>query len=287
MKYAFKPVSKPLLTVWTIEKIMDAHASGLRELNVTLDLGLSQETIKITSGSVIIRGIKVDLNVLGSVSDDSVYYVSEDGMLFKIAFYRGGSYYRLKAVAEDTAPTLEINGIHMHRVKDVTPIVDTLLKVKAASVRKCSRVLDICTGLGYTAIMSVKKGACSVISVEKDPNVLKIAEHNPWSRDLVDSRIEVYLADAVSFVKNLPSKHFDRIIHDPPRFSLAGELYSRSFYLELFRVLKTGGILFHYTGEPGRVRGKSIIQGISRRLQETGFTVRRSRRAQGLVAYKY
>ena len=43
---------------------------------------------------------------------------------------------------------------------------------------------------------------------------------------------------------------FDAVLHDPPRFGIAGELYSQAFYDHLARVLKPRGVLFHYTGTP-------------------------------------
>ena len=46
----------------------------------------------------------------------------------------------------------------------------------------------------------------------------------------------------------------DAILHDPPRFGIAGELYSQGFYYEqLARILKRRGRLFHYTGSPNQV----------------------------------
>lgn len=41
-------------------------------------------------------------------------------------------------------------------------------------------------------------------------------------------------------------------MHNPPRFSIAGELYGLDFYRALYRVLRRDGKLFHYTGEPWR-----------------------------------
>lgn len=36
----------------------------------------------------------------------------------------------------------------------------------------------------------------------------------------------------------LPDAAFDAALHDPPRFGIAGELYSQVFYDQLARVLK-------------------------------------------------
>ena len=55
---------------------------------------------------------------------------------------------------------------------------------------------------------------------------------------------------------SLPDASFDLILHDPPRFSLAGELYRA--LRELFRVLKPGGHVPHGRQVlPGRTDAKA------------------------------
>jgi predicted methyltransferase len=77
------------------------------------------------------------------------------------------------------------------------------------------------------------------------------------------------------------------IIHDPPMFSLAGDLYSLGFYRQAFRVLKNNGRMFHYAGDPQSKSGARVTAGVMRRLQEAGFRrVVRAPRAFGVVAYK-
>jgi predicted methyltransferase len=76
-------------------------------------------------------------------------------------------------------------------------------------------------------------------------------------------------------------------IHDPPTFSLAGELYSGMFYQQLFRVLKRGGRLYHSTGDPNSKASGSITKGALNRLNEAGVArVVRKPEACGVVAYK-
>ena len=281
----FKPKQVIVLDCYSARSILE-RSKGTIKFSILVNLGLRGVDVEICDDKAIMEGYVVSLNQLREIADDEegVYAISEKG-LFKLTI-ADEHFYRLRRVADNTAPTLEIDGIHMHKIEGITPWDDAKKKVSLAKVRKGNEVLDTCMGLGYTAIHSALRGA-RVLTVEVDPNVIELASYNPWSWKLKELHVKVVQGDICEVIREMEDESFDRIIHDPPRFSLAGELYSRSFYLELFRVLKTGGILFHYTGEPGRVRGKSIIQGISRRLQETGFTVRRSRRAQGLVAYKY
>ncbi|MCX7055401.1 MAG: SAM-dependent methyltransferase, partial [Proteobacteria bacterium] len=76
-------------------------------------------------------------------------------------------------------------------------------------------------------------------------------------------------------IRGLADVSFDAILHDPPRFGLAGELYSQDFYDELARVLRPGGRLFHYTGTPNRLTsGRDVPHEVERRLRLAGFTTR-------------
>jgi len=193
-----------------------------------------------------------------------------------------------KLVPTKTWPTLEISGIHMHRIKDVDPKTDTELKIKSLG-KIYGKVLDVCTGLGYTAILVARKRSVEkVVTIEKDENVIKIARQNEFSRELFENpKIELIIGDAFEVVKNFESETFNFIIHDPPRFSLAPELYSQDFYNQLYRVLKRKGRMFHYIGEPGKFSGKNFFQGITRRLLLAGFKkIVKVKEAKGLVAYK-
>ena len=67
---------------------------------------------------------------------------------------------------------------------------------------------------------------------------------------------------------------FDAVLHDPPRFGIAGELYSQNFYTQLARVLKRRGKMFHYTGAPNKhSRGRDLAGEVASRLRAAGFAV--------------
>ena len=69
-----------------------------------------------------------------------------------------------------------------------------------------------------------------------------------------------------------PDGSADAVLHDPPRFGIAGELYSQAFYAQLARVLRRGGKLFHYTGSPNRLTsGRDVPREVQKRLQSAGF----------------
>jgi len=179
-----------------------------------------------------------------------------------------------------------IAGFVMHRIKGIDPMQDTLRKIATISPI-VGHVLDTATGLGYTAIEAAKT-AEQVVTIELDPGAQEIARLNPWSRGLFDNpKISQIMGDAFEVVPTFEDASFDRILHDPPALSLAGDLYSGAFYRELYRVLKRGGRVFHYLGDLDSKSGSSLTRGALRRLQEAGFTrVVRRPEAFGVVGYK-
>lgn len=282
MQVRFSPSRLPILTKWTAEMIASA---GGGEIEVSLDLGLTRSRVRISGGMVLLPGgEEIPIEKMEGLEEGDVYFIRE-GRLFKAAFFAGGRYYRLLAIRPDSAPTLEISGVRMHRTEEVTPWQDAEMKVRCVKIFPGSSVLDIGTGLGYTAIWSLSLGSSSVVTVEKDQNVIRMAEVNPWSERLSDARVRILLGDAVDVIREFDDASFDRVINDPPRFALAGELYSSDFYREIFRVLRPGGWLYHYVGEPGRRRRKDMPAGVMRRLRECGFE-RIRREAAGILARK-
>lgn len=284
--YTYKYIDGVVLTRWDVDIIIKKAEDGFKEFDMVLDLGTATKTIRISSGSIIIDGIEISFDELASLEYGFVYKLL-NGKLVRIDLYDNGNYYKLKPISNRAPPTLEINGIQMHRTVDIDPWRDTIAKVSSLGSLRGKKVLDICTGLGYSSIVEVLRGAREVISIEKDPNVLYIASLNPWSRGLGDSRIKIVLEDATTAIRSFSDEEFDAIFHDPPRYSVAGELYGLDFYRELYRVLKGGGVLFHYTGEPGKHSNISLVKGIKRRLEQAGFEyVTWIDRAKGFKAIK-
>ena len=256
-------------------------------VRLNLDLRKTNRTweIKLEGDEFIFPdGTRVERDVVRRIARDeeSVYFIRKG--VYKAAI-AGKHYYKL---VPTIPPTIEINGIRMHRTRGVNPLQDTRNKVNTVNPKEGETVLDTCMGLGYTAIESAKRGAY-VITIEKDPSVIELAKINPWSRELfMGGKIQVVQGDAFGVVRKFNDETFDVIIHDPPRFSLAGQLYSEEFYRELFRVLKPEGRLFHYVGNPGKkYRRKDLQRGVMERLRRVGFVgVKRIEEALGVVARK-
>jgi len=286
--FLYRYKRRPLLFLQNAVKLIEAWKNGKSKAEISFDLGLSKTQVELSRDGVLIDGFFIDWKTINAISCDlsGNVYVLEEGSIKKLSWYSDKHFYKLKLVKPDTAPTLEINGIHMHRVRDITPWEDSALKVKYLNIKANAKVLDICTGLGYTAILSLRKGAGQIISIEKDINVLRMAEYNPWSQELENKNISIFLGDAFEVLKEFDNSLFNGIIHDPPRFSLAGNLYSLSFYHELYRVLKPKGSLIHYVGLPRSRRGVDFTSGVLRRLREAGFKAYRIREIQGVKAIK-
>ena len=182
---------------------------------------------------------------------------------------RSSGYYKLVPTAG--SPLLEISGVKMHISKGTDPFTSASEMAQQA-VRKGDKVLDCCSGLGYAAIAAHRLGASEVLSIELSREVMGLRAQNPWSNDLGQEGIVQRQGSSFELIGTMPATSFDSVIHDPPRFSLAGELYSEEFYREIFRVLRRDGRLFHYTGNPHVIKkGSSFVDGVIRRLKAAGF----------------
>jgi predicted methyltransferase len=175
-------------------------------------------------------------------------------------------------------PSFEIDGIKMLPTARISPYADARRKVGLIAARG-KVVLDTCGGLGYFAAWCLEDGAVRVLSFEKHAGVLWLRSLNPWSPDSPwqeppGAALQLTQGDVVQEIRALPEHSVDAILHDPPRFAIAGELYSQVFYQQLARVLRPGGMLFHYTGAPNSVsRGRELAREVTARLRNVGFAV--------------
>ena len=257
-------------------------------LQISLDLGLSHVEVLVEADGVRLPdGQLLRWQVLQEINKaENNCFLIEDGQAHKIITYSETTGRVYSLMPTRGAPTMLVSGIPMHRIKDSDPYRDTLEKIKTVQPVN-GEVLDTATGLGYTAIQAART-ARSVLTIELDPAALEIARLNPWSQALFDNpRISQRIGDSYDVIQELESACFTRIIHDPPAFSLAGDLYSGEFYAQLYRVLKPGGRLFHYIGNPESKSGHNITRSVKGRLREAGFSrVADQPRAFGVLAIK-
>lgn len=279
-----------LLTRPAARAILGAAARSEAVASASLDLGLTESELPLEGDDVRLPdGQTLPVAALAEVEANpaSVYTVLDDE-LEKVTWFSAetGKVYTLRATGG--WPALEISGILMHRIKDTDPKADAESKIATiAPVR--GRVLETCCGLGYSAIHAAET-ADHVTVFEIDPNVLDMARLNPYSAPLFreGGNIAVRNDDIAEAIAGLPDHAFDTIIHDPPTLAVAGDLYGDAFYRQLLRVLRPGGRLFHYTGDPGsRSRGQDLPGRVKQRLAALGFTaVRLEPEALGVSARK-
>jgi uncharacterized protein len=277
-----------VLSHFQASPLLEARRQGREVLAVSPDLGLSTVEVTLTAQGVRFPGATVlsweDVERIARASNKC--FRVEGGTVREIQVFSETTNWLRSLMATEGAPTMLVSGIAMHRIKGTDPMRDSEAKI-AAIAPVTGRVLDTATGLGYTAILAART-AEAVVTIELDPASLDIARQNPWSRQLFENpRIQQIVGDAFEEVQRFDDASFARILHDPPMFSLAGDLYSAAFYQQLHRVLQRRGRLFHYIGDPASKLGQRVTAGVIRRLMDVGFQrVERRPEAFGVVAYR-
>lgn len=260
----------PLLTQQVHEQMGAARSRHVTTLECSLDLERSLVTVEL--GESNWRWREHVFPYLQRCKDRTIYYW--DGEQFAIASRYSNALIKL-VPTEWGAPTFEIDGIKMLPTAQVSPYEDARNKVAWIEPRG-KTILDTCGGLGYFAAWCVAGDATRVMSFEKNADVMWLRSLNPWS-PAVEGALTLTHADIAQHITTLPDQSFDAVLHDPPRFGIAGELYSQVFYDHLARVLKPRGKLFHYTGMPNKLStGRDVPNEVAKRLRTAGFTTQLS-----------
>jgi predicted methyltransferase len=270
----------PLLTSKEIEQMFisrDAHAVTLE---CSLDLQVSKSTIEIGAVDWGWEGRRFPYPE--RFKDRTVYYWADEDGAFQPAARFSSSLIKL-VPTEWGAPTFEIDGIKMLPSAKISPFEDAQTKV-ALIQPKNKTILDTCGGLGYFGAWCVRGGARHVQSYEVNSGVLWLRSINPWSPAAAPA-LTLIQEDVTRAVVTLGASSVDAILHDPPRFGIAGELYSSSFYGQLARVLKRRGRIFHYTGTPNKLTsGRDVPNEVVKRLRAAGFETEKI--GDGILAVK-
>jgi predicted methyltransferase len=280
--------TQAILSHYQAETLLSARAQGQGAARCSLYLGISSAEVALSNEGVQAEHeLSIPWDWIETIAEDqnACFTLTAEGPQ-KVKTFSQATSRPISLFPTSEAPTLLIAGLPMHRIKGTTPNRDTEAKVKAVKPIR-GRVLDTCTGLGYSAILAAKTVE-QVVTIELDPAVLEIARQNPWSQELFTRKnIEQLLGDSFDVIEEMEAEQFSVILHDPPTMSLAGHLYSQDFYAELWRVLRPGGRLFHYVGDPKSKSGSQTTNGVMRRLEQAKFTaVRRRPRAFGVSAQK-
>ena len=260
----------PLLTRPLLDQLQAALKKGAANATASFDLGRSQDSVTLDADRWQWRGQHFPWP--GKLKDRTIYYW--DGGEFSAASRFGSGLYKL--VPTDWGiPTFEIDGIKMLVSAQISPLDDARRKVALVEPRG-KRVLDTCGGMGYFAACCLDDGVAAIHSFEKSPEVLWLRTLNPWSPDpdaaAAQGRLQLAHGDVSQEIERVADDSMDAVLHDPPRFGIAGELYSQVFYDHLARVLRKGGRLFHYTGAPNKLTsGRDVPREVAARLQKAGF----------------
>jgi predicted methyltransferase len=262
--------SGPLLTRPIAETLLTARDAGKAEWIGSLDLGRSNSVVPLHADAWECGGRNYPYPP--KLKDRTIYYW--DGEEFSPVSRFSGSLIKL-VPTEWSAPTFEIDGIKMLPTSKESPFDDARRKVALVEPRG-KTVLDTCGGLGYFAACCLEAGVVHIQSFEKNPDVLWLREINPWSPDpddvAVGGRLALTHADVSQAITRIADASMDALLHDPPRFGIAGELYSQAFYDQLARVLRRGGRLFHYTGRPNKLTSdRDVPREVATRLERAGF----------------
>jgi uncharacterized protein len=257
---------EPLLTKKVHDTLLAAARAGAGTAACSLDLARTQVSVHVDGEGWSLGDRRFAF--LPRCKDRTIYYWT--GAEFEPAARFATSL--IKLVPTDWgAPTFEIDGIKMLPTAHVSPYADAETKV-ALIEPAGKRILDTCGGLGYFAAWCLQGRAAAITSFEKNADVLWLRSLNPWSPRAAPS-LTLTHADVAQRIESLPDDSFDATLHDPPRFGIAGELYSQIFYHSLARVLKRGAPLFHYTGTPNTLTsGRDVANEVGQRLRVAGFT---------------
>jgi predicted methyltransferase len=272
------PLISPLLTLNVHDTLRAALRSGAATVECSLDLERSHTTVALTPDRWSWQGHEYPY--FDACKERTIYYWTGDA--FEPAQRFSQSLIKL-VPTEWGAPTFEIDGIKMLPTAQVSPYADAERKVGLIEPRG-KTILDCCGGLGYFAAHSLLGKAKNVQSFEKNPDVIWLRSLNPWSPPTGEG-LTLTHGDIALEIAKLADTSFDAVLHDPPRFGIAGELYSQVFYDHLARVLKRKGRLFHYTGTPNKLTsGRDVPQEVSKRLERAEFSVKLN--GDGLLAVK-
>lgn len=268
----------PLLTQKVHKTLHAAVRAAARTVECSLDLDRSRTSVELDATGWAWQGRRFPY--LETCKDRTIYHWL-DGAFEPVTRYTTSL---IKLVPTEWGPpTFEIDGIKMLPTAQISPYADAERKVNLIQPRGKS-ILDTCGGLGYFAAWCLQGNAKQVLSFEKNADVIWLRSLNPWSPE-IGGGLTLIHGDIAEQIGALPGDSVDAILHDPPRFGIAGELYSQVFYDQLARVLRRKGKLFHYVGTPNKLTsGRDVPNEVVKRLQLAGFIAKLN--GDGILAVK-
>ncbi len=264
------------LTPYDIQQILHCLPDG-GSTRLSLNLGITTSEVQVTSEHIRVgeHWMPLPASKLLEQGDERTILIYRHSSWEKWQYFNENTnrLYKPIFIKPGAPPTIEISGIKMHVTENGDPAVDTRRKLRFLKGSK-GIVWDTCCGMGYSAQWFARLPDVQlVLTTEVDETMLTLCRENPWAQELFESpSIQVIRANAASFVSMLGDHTLAAILHDPPRFNLAPELYEIAFYRELWRVLRTGGKVYHYTGNPRKHQSKGLPIRTAERMTKAGFT---------------
>ncbi len=288
MDTVIEPDVPYILSHYQAEILLKAEQAKQPQTQISLDLGLSHLPVVLApKGVTLPDGQQLSWQQIKKIhKKTNACFQVRDGQIAGINTFSEMTQRVYSLMPTNASPAMIVSGFLMHRIKDIDPQQDAQEKINCLQPLH-GNVLDTATGLGYTAILAARQ-ATRVTTIELDPAAQEMARANPWSTELFTRpNIAQLMGDSADLVGEFADASFDCIIHDPPDISLGGQLYAGSFYGELQRILKAGGVLFHYIGNPDSNKAAKLMRQAARRLQEAGFRKPRiAHQAHGLLTKK-
>lgn len=279
MSHSFFYKNYPILTHKSLSQIKQSLMLNKTELEISLDLGLSTQRIKLNpeNNSFILPQNK-EISFPDSFDEnDRICYFILEGQIFPLKLFSDYTNFYYQLVPTSWRPILRISATPMHK----KPFLDELEKLQFRGF-----VFDSGTGLGYSAII-VSKTATRVITVEWDENVLEIASYNPHSQALFESEnIESRVGDVTDEILTFDDNYFDAIVQDGGMPKSSGNFFSFDHCRQLYRVLKPGGDLIFYLPQHGKSKGRDFGGEHLERLKKAGFFLKK-RDVEGSFAILY
>ncbi|MFA6460664.1 MAG: methyltransferase [Candidatus Woesearchaeota archaeon] len=252
----------PILSSKDLQRISQAIKCKSSEIEVSLDLGITQTSIKLSAKGFLFN--KQDILLPKIRDNDHSCYVLIKSQLEKVQFFSPETNSLYKLVPTSYRPILQVSGTSMHKKEFVERVEQDKLQGK---------VLDSGTGLGYTAIIAAKT-AEEIITIEIDKNVTEIAKYNPYSQELFENKkIKRVRGNIVQKITKFKEGEFDFLIFDAGTPRSSDDFFSLKNYQQAHRVLKERGKLYHYLPKHQITKGRDFGGEAIARMEKAGFKV--------------
>ncbi|MGN1222619.1 MAG: O-methyltransferase [Christensenellales bacterium] len=134
---------------------------------------------------------------------------------------------------------MDENSIRSFAKENYIPIVrkqtSELLIEKVKEINPL-KILEIGTAIGYSGILMLKNSNASLVTLEKDEKMIKLAREN-FKQENLSNRVTIIEGDCKEFIDKMPEK-FDFIFLDGPKS------HYKDYINNLIEMLNKNGMIF-------------------------------------------